>query len=55
MSYRRMAVINLAAHGIGMVRRIGSVAYSVGRLGVMSNAEYRAWLNTQRWAQDLPI
>lgn len=55
MSYRRIAVINLAAHGIGMVRRIGSVAYSVGRLGVMSNSEYRAWLNTQKWVEGLPI
>lgn len=55
MSYKRMAIVNLAAHGIGMVRRIGSVAYSVGRLGVMSNSEYRAWLNTQKWAEGLPI
>lgn len=55
MSYRRMAVINLAMHGIGMVRRIGNVGFTVGRLGVMSKAEYRAWLNTQKWAEGLSI
>lgn len=55
MSARRMAVINLAAHGIGMVRRIGSMAVSVGRQGVMSKSEYRAWLKTQKWAEGLPI
>lgn len=55
MSSRRTAIINLAAQGIGMVRRIGNVAVSVGRLGVMSNSEYSAWLNTQKWARGLPI
>ena len=55
MSERRRAIINLSAHGIGVVRMFGNNAVSVGKLGVMGLKEYSAFLQTQKWAEGIPL
>ncbi len=54
-SERRRAIINLSAHGFGVVRLISNVAVSVPNLGVLSNEEYSTSITLQHNCGACPV